>query len=147
MLGKMYPSWIGRTVDGTDSYAGATFTALLMKQSYTWLSTHVFIADMGTAANELVIGTGNYQRVTPTGISISRTGSITTVTFNPIVFHLITATGTAAPWSMILAKVGPSDAASPLVLQQDFQAAQSVTNADITINASSAGFIRYTSSP
>lgn len=145
MIGRMYPSWVGRTVDGTDDYTGSTFIALLLKASYTFTDTHVFISDLGTATNEL--SGGGYIRVNPTGLLITRTGSVTTVTFNPIVFHLITATGANAPMSMVLAKQTAGDSTSPLVLQQYFETAQSATAADITINATSAGFIRYTSTP
>jgi hypothetical protein len=145
MLGKMFPSWVERTVNDTDVYTGATFVALLLKSSYTFDSTDVFIADLTPASNE-VVG-GNYVRKTPTGLSISRTGSATTVLFNPIVFPTLTLTGSNAPRSMILARALGTDAISPLVLQQDFEIASDVNGADVTLTPSPSGFIRYVSSP
>lgn len=145
MLGKMYPSWVERTVNNADDYVGATYTAILLKASYTFSTAHVFISDLVPGTNEL--SGGSYVRVAPTGLTISRTGSVTAITFNPILFPLITATGAGAPMSMVIAKVGASDAASPLILQQDFQTASDITAADITITPSPSGFIRYTSTP
>lgn len=145
MLGKMYPSWIERTVNGTDAYAGATFKAILLKSSYTFSTAHVFISDLTPGTNE-VTG-GGYARITATGMVIARSGSATTFTLSPIVFPLVTATGAAAPMSMVVAKLGASDAVSPLIFQQDFQSVIDLTGADLTITPSPSGFVRYTSSP
>jgi len=145
MLGKMYPSWVERTVNNTDDYVGATYTALLLKASYTFSTAHVFVSDLVPASNEL--SGGSYVRIALTGLAISRTGSVTAITFSPILFPLITATGTGAPMSMVIAKVVGSDATSPLILQQDFQTATDVTASDLTITPSPSGFVRYTSTP
>ena len=145
MLGKIYPSWIERTVNSTDAYTGKTFIALLLKSSYTFDPTDVFITDLTTATNEL--SGGGYARVTASGLLISRSGSVTKVTWNPIVFSLITATGADAPPSMVLAMQGASDSVSPLVFQQDFEVTSDSTSEDITISPASTGFIQYTSTP
>ena len=146
MIGRIFPSWIERTVNGTNDYAGATFLALLLKSSYTFDATDVFISDLTPGTNEL--SGGSYARVSAlSGRTISRTGSITKVTWSPIVFGPLTATGSGAARSMIIAMVGASDAASPLVLQQDFETASDSTSETITVTPSSSGFVQYTSSP
>lgn len=146
MLGKIYPSWIERTVKEQDQFTG-TFVALLLNSNYTFDATDVFISDLTTATNELAAGTG-YVRVTPAGLAVTRAGSVTQVTFNTITFPLINASGAGvAARSMILAKVSGGDTTSALVLQQDFEADKNSVSADIVITPSAAGLIRYTSSP
>lgn len=148
MIGRIFPSWIERTVNSTDAYTGKTFQALLLKASYTFDPTDVFVSDLTTASNELPIGVGNYARIPSlSGLSITRTGSVTKVTWSPIIFSLITATGAGAARSMVIAMVGAADSSSPLVLQQDFEAAPDADNEDISITPATTGFIQYTSSP
>lgn len=145
MIGNVFPSWVERTANGTDAYIGRTFVALLLKSSYTFDGTDSFISDLSTSTNE--VSGSSYARVVVSGTAVSRTGSLTTVTWNPITFPLLTATGAGAPWSMIIAMQGASDSASPLVLQQDFEAAAAASNEDVIITPSTDGFLQYASTP
>ena len=141
MLGRVYPSWVERTTDETDDWSG-TFIALLLKASYTFDATDIFISDLTVGTNEL--SGGGYARVNPTGLSTSRTGLVTTTTFSAITFPLVTATGADAAACMILARFGTGDSDSPLIVQQDFEGASDASNEDIVITPSANGFYRST---
>jgi hypothetical protein len=144
MLGKMYPSWVERTAKEQDGWT-APFVALLLKDTYTYSGTHVFLTDV--SAEELAGGTG-YARVAPAGLAVTRSGSVTSVTFSAITFANLVAVGAGvAPASMVVARNSGSDASSPLIFQQDFQGRLDVNGASVTITPSPQGFVRYTSSP
>lgn len=153
MQGRIFPSWIQRTVNSTDAYLGKTFGALLLKASYNSGSgidtTDIFVSDLTPASNEVGGAGVTYSRVTSlTGLTISKSGSVTTVTWNPIVFSLVTATGANAARSMVIYMNTGTDSTSTLVLQQDFEVASDATSEDITVTAAAgSGFIQYTSTP
>lgn len=144
VTGNVYPSWIERTVAGASTYTGG-FVALLLKSTYTFDAADIYIQDLSPLANELT--GGNYARVAVTGMSVAHSGSVTSVSFSPITFPLLTASGAAAPWSMVIARLGGDDSTSALMLQQDFGQAQPASSEDLTVTAASGGFIRYTSTP
>jgi hypothetical protein len=142
MIGRMYPSWVERTVSNLDAYAGATFVGVLLKASYTYSSSSVFLGDIIPATHEL--SGGGYLRRTLTGMLVQRDAAVVKVLFDPITFSSLTATGANAPRYLVVAKQSGSDATSPLVLLQDFESASDLVAEDLVVTPSSAGLIRYT---
>jgi hypothetical protein len=122
--------------------ASGTFTWGTTPEGYEYNSQ--FLAGDGTHGSLTEVSGGGYSRQTLTGVSLTNSGEVVTLTCsNPA--------WTSATFSTVYgwiydSSVGSGDSSYPIILYWDFGGTQSVSGATFTITINASGLVTWTAS-
>lgn len=137
---QAYTSGIKAFVDHEFAWAGGSYKALLLKNTYTFnQNSHVFVADVVASSAE--VSGGSYARVALTSLTDTGSAGVVKLLASDITFAAMTAT--AVRYCVIYQDTG-SDSTAKVICCVNFGADQAPTAQTVTFNLSTDGLVNFT---